>query len=360
MAAKLKKNKFIARAEREKRQSKWILIGTIVTGIAVLALVGYALVYEFGIKPNEAVLEVNGDKINRDTFRAEFLLRYDESTDPQTIASSVLNTLTNQLLTIQEAKDRGIEITDEDVQDTIYGYFGFYPDGTPTPYPSSTPDPEAEPTAELETEDAAVEPTAAPTPTPYTQELFDENYKLFLDQWEAQGVAEEEIFESIRRSMYMERLLNELRAEIPKVEDQVNARHILVETEDEANEVIDKLDQGESWEDLALEYSLDTSNSSNGGDLGWFTKDLMVAEFADAAFSMEVGEISDPVETQYGWHIIEVIGHQDQVLDQYTFEYRVQTVYQELLNEKLEDAVVEINQELVDEMLNSLFPGLIQ
>ncbi|MBN1267272.1 MAG: peptidylprolyl isomerase [Anaerolineales bacterium] len=364
MAAKIRKNKFLARAERERRQSQWILIGTIITGVAVLVLVGYALVYEFTLKPNQAVLTVNGEKISADGFRAEFLLRYDGESDPQTVASSVLNTLTNQLLTVQEAEARGFEITDQDVQDTIYSYFGFYPEGTPTPYPSRTPDPDAEPTAavEVDEEDAgdAAEPTPAPTPTAYTLEMFDENYQLFLDQWASQGIAEEDILESVRRGLYMDRLLNEFRAEIPKAEDQVWARHILVATEAEAQELLDRLDEDESWEDLALEFSLDTSNSANGGDLGWFTRDRMVTEFADAAFALEIGEISGPVETQYGWHLIEVLGHQEQVLDQYSFEYRVQAAYQEFLNTALEEAEVEINQEMVNEVLYSIFPGLAQ
>lgn len=87
---------------------------------------------------------------------------------------------------------------------------------------------------------------------------------------------------------------------------QVDASHILVEDEETANEVKEKLDNGEDFADLAKEYSKDTANAGNGGELGFFKKSDMAKEFSDKAFSMEKGEISDPVKTQFGYHIIKV------------------------------------------------------
>jgi peptidyl-prolyl cis-trans isomerase C len=88
-------------------------------------------------------------------------------------------------------------------------------------------------------------------------------------------------------------------------EQEVRARHILVETEDEAKAVLAELKKGADFAALAKSKSKDPG-SSEGGDLGYFTKDQMVPEFAEVAFKLEKGAISDPVKSQFGWHIIKV------------------------------------------------------
>jgi peptidyl-prolyl cis-trans isomerase C len=88
-------------------------------------------------------------------------------------------------------------------------------------------------------------------------------------------------------------------------EQEVHARHILVATEDEAKAIEAQLKAGADFAALAKEKSKDPG-AANGGDLGYFTKDQMVPEFADAAFKLDKGQISDPVHTQFGWHIIKV------------------------------------------------------
>lgn len=88
--------------------------------------------------------------------------------------------------------------------------------------------------------------------------------------------------------------------------DEVTASHILVSDEATAKEVLAKLKAGGKFEDLAKQYSIDTSNKDNGGSLGTFGRGEMVKEFEDAAFALKPGEISDVVKTQYGYHIIKV------------------------------------------------------
>jgi peptidyl-prolyl cis-trans isomerase C len=88
-------------------------------------------------------------------------------------------------------------------------------------------------------------------------------------------------------------------------EQEVRARHILVETEDEAKAVKAELDKGADFAELAKKKSKDPG-ASDGGDLGFFTKDQMVPEFSEVAFKLEPGKISDPVKSQFGWHIIKV------------------------------------------------------
>jgi peptidyl-prolyl cis-trans isomerase C len=88
-------------------------------------------------------------------------------------------------------------------------------------------------------------------------------------------------------------------------EQEVHARHILVETEDQAKKIEGELKKGADFAELAKKESKDPG-ASDGGDLGFFTKDQMVPEFSAAAFALEPGKISDPVKTQFGWHVIKV------------------------------------------------------
>jgi peptidyl-prolyl cis-trans isomerase C len=88
-------------------------------------------------------------------------------------------------------------------------------------------------------------------------------------------------------------------------EQEVHARHILVETEDEAKAVEEELKKGADFAELAKKKSKDPG-ASDGGDLGFFTKDQMVPEFSNVAFALEPGKVSDPVKTQFGWHVIKV------------------------------------------------------
>ena len=93
-------------------------------------------------------------------------------------------------------------------------------------------------------------------------------------------------------------------AKAQKPEPEVHARHILVPTEDEAKAALKRVKGGEDFAKVATEVSKDPG--SEGGDLGWFTRDRMVPEFADAAFKLEPGQISEPVKSQFGWHVIKV------------------------------------------------------
>jgi len=88
-------------------------------------------------------------------------------------------------------------------------------------------------------------------------------------------------------------------------EQEVHARHILVPTEDEAKAIEAELKKGADFATLAKQKSKDPG-AAEGGDLGYFTKDQMVPEFAEVAFKLDKGQISDPVKTQFGWHIIKV------------------------------------------------------
>lgn len=92
-----------------------------------------------------------------------------------------------------------------------------------------------------------------------------------------------------------------------KLEHRIRASHILLDDPDTAQMVLEKLQQGESFEKLAYQYSKDPSAKRNKGDLGYFVWGAMVPEFQEAAFQMEVGEVSPPVKSQFGYHIIKLV-----------------------------------------------------
>jgi peptidyl-prolyl cis-trans isomerase C len=89
-------------------------------------------------------------------------------------------------------------------------------------------------------------------------------------------------------------------------EQEVRARHILVASEDDAKKAAARVKGGEDFAKVAGELSTDPGSKTDGGDLGFFTKDRMVEPFAEAAFKMEPGQVSDPVQSQFGWHVIKV------------------------------------------------------
>jgi parvulin-like peptidyl-prolyl isomerase len=132
----------------------------------------------------------------------------------------------------------------------------------------------------------------------YKDAVFDEVHMSegdYLRLWAKPQVARQKVRDA-------------LVANIGQTADQVHAEHILVATEELANQIYaDVTTGGQNFEQVAKDKSTDTSTAPNGGDLGWFPKGVMVQGFEDAAFSTEPGQIHAPVQTQYGWHIIKVI-----------------------------------------------------
>jgi len=131
-------------------------------------------------------------------------------------------------------------------------------------------------------------------------ELTIENQRTGLLAGEALGrVGQEAVTDEAIRAAYEARFAD---AEPSR---EYNAAHILVETADEAQNLIDQLDEGADFAELAREHSTGPSGP-NGGALGWFDAAQMVAPFRDAVTEMEAGEVAGPVETQFGWHVVKL------------------------------------------------------
>jgi parvulin-like peptidyl-prolyl isomerase len=140
------------------------------------------------------------------------------------------------------------------------------------------------------------------------QERFNETIEGLNTEY---GITEQDMRSAFRSSLFQQKIINEVVGEVECTEEQVWAAHILVDDENLAEEIKSRLEDGEEWALMVSTFSTDVSNKNSAGDLGWFGKGTMVAEFEEAVFGMEIGEISEPVETQFGWHIIQKIGHED-------------------------------------------------
>ena len=125
------------------------------------------------------------------------------------------------------------------------------------------------------------------------------NEKVLLEEYLA-AEARKLVTEASMRALYDESVKQ------MKPEPEIRARHILVETEDAAKAVVTRLKAGEDFAKVAGEVSKDPGSGAEGGDLGYFTKERMVPEFSTAAFAMKVGDVSDPVKSQFGFHVIKV------------------------------------------------------
>jgi len=370
--------KFLAQKEREDRQKRIIIIATISVLVIVFALVAYGVVDRFVLTPKVTVIELEDQTINADQFEQQIkwrrrnlimdvdqmlmtfqqlggtpevfgyfeqqlMLAVNSLQQPLMIGQEVLQALTEDIILLVEAEKMGIVVDDIRIDKEIQEAFGYFAEGTATPAatlaPSSTP-------ATSDNQDGQPDPTATPLlqPTEYTEELFDNNYQEFLRSVQDIGITEETIRDIIKISIIRQEILEFVSADVAEEAEHVWIRHILVADEDTANEVIEKLADGQDFVDLAAEYSLDTSNKDAGGDLDWFARGAMVPPFEEAAFALDVGEISAPVQTDFGWHILESLGKDVLLLDPSAIQQlrnqaygnwmiEMETQYQPIVNE---------------------------
>jgi parvulin-like peptidyl-prolyl isomerase len=421
----IQNKKHLARLERERLQTRNIMIASAAVLVLVLGLILYGVLDQNVLQGRRPVAVVNGQAISADAYEQQVrygrysliqnaqqtyqfmqmfgsdpstqsqfvgqLQQINQQLSPELVGQSVLDQMVDDVLIRQEVKRRGITVSEAEVQAAFERAFGYFPNGTPTPtatlamrptstlsalqltalpptpteivFPTETVSDTAALTATVvptDTETAATtpeptaEPTALPEPTevltptatatPYTaegyQQVYQETVKNFKDTYNIDEAALRYLIET---EVYRDKLRTAVLADanLTNAEEQVWARHILVADEATAKTVIERLNAGEDFAALAAELSTDTSNKDKGGDLGWFGRGRMVAPFEEAAFALEVGEISAPIESQFGWHVIQVLGHEERPLDETAYQALQDKTFSDFLTSLKEAATID-------------------
>jgi peptidyl-prolyl cis-trans isomerase D len=315
-----------------------------------------------------------GDPTYASSF-ASYLEQIQSQLDPindTTFGSTILENMIQERIIEQEAKKVGITVSEAEIDASLQDSFNFFPNGSPTPTITPTdviysaegatqvalisPTPTATitltPTVTLEPTQTAtpLPPTATPIPTivgtetptpgptatetPYTFDGYQTQVANYETQLTDIQLTHQFLRNSVRSYLLRQKMIDYITADLKPEQEQVWARHILVADEATANTARERLVAGEDWNTVAAELSTDTATKDKGGDLGWFAKGVMDPAFEESAFSLAIGEISQPVQSAYGWHIIQAIDHAVRPLTDSEFTQYKQDTFTNWLNDK--------------------------
>ncbi|MFC5602390.1 peptidylprolyl isomerase [Sporosarcina koreensis] len=200
------------------------------------------------------------------------------------------------------------------------------------------------------------------------KEAFGDNFELYLQQ---QGITERFFEKNVKSQMLQKKMIDSLKVSdediakgVERAKTEVHARHILVDDEKTANEVLKKLKDGGDFAELAKEYSTEPVAQQTGGDLGWFGPGKMVQEFEDAVYALKKGEISEPVKTSFGYHIIELLETRKAETDKSEEEIKAEiedglkrVQFEEKLQELIKAADVDIKVDEFKKALDAYLPA---
>lgn len=304
----VKMRKFSTNIPKKEKRKKNNYATLAIIGIVILGAI--AAIWYFNTNkdlPKDSAAIVNGESITIQDINEQYE-RVPEEYKQFITKEMILNQSIDELLLLQEAKKEGISVTAEELSEVIDNLI-------------------AQSGLSKEDFDKTLEEQNL------TMEFLKDYYKkqLIINNLLNKTVISKIIVSSSEIEEYYNNNKNEF-----ITPEQVRARHILVESVDEADEILKQLNDGADFIELAKEKSTCPS-ASEGGDLGYFAIGQMVKEFEDAAFALEVGEISPVVETQFGYHIIKLL------------DKKPETAI------KLEDAMQDIEEKLKLEKQNTAF-----
>ena len=275
---------------------------------------------------------------------------------PEQFGQLVLDSMVEETVIQNTTNELGIVVTDEELEKAMEVAFGY--------------DSESE---EEASEDALYADQGEDGLS--AREEYEQRYQEYMDKFKIADITEEDFLEIQRVILISNALTDELTKDMVFSEDQVWARHILVEDGATALSIIEQLEDGsKTFEELAAELSIDTVSAASGGDLGWFGRGDMIELFEDAAFSLEIGEVSEPIQTDYGYHIIEVLGHEERTMSDADIETSKQEYFGIWLADQVATLAPEttINEEMMldntpsepsldsPEVIEALFPTTVE
>jgi len=365
---------------RDEERNRRLMIGLGAVAAVLIILIGAGLIQELVLKPSRPVATVNQARISSQSYRKRVLFDWIQSNnqvqDPQGSSVQVLDQMIDEELIREQARQRGITVSPDEVTEFIEKQFGYLRNPpTPTPVPAVPPTPVPSPTP-----GGSPTPTPLPTPTPVSLEAYQSAYKSYLERVGKAADFKEADFRALAElDLLRQKLYDAVTSDVPVTEEQVRAQHILVRiiepqptatplpegqpaptpdpsaqptpaprSADQALariiEAKQKLDAGGDFASLATEYSEDTGSKDQGGELGWFGKGRMVAEFEDAAFKLQPGQVSEPIKTQFGYHLIKVEERDPaRTIDEYTLQQKKYEAFQKWLTDLRTAATIERN-----------------
>ncbi len=310
-----------------------------------------------------------GDQTSQ-SYIQQYLSQIVSFMEPASLGQSALDFLIANQLIQQEADKRGISVTDEELNVALQDYFSYYPNGTPTPTETSIPvptstlnptqyalvtsTPTTAPTATITptpvitatatatasptptTVITATTPTATSTPlptaTPYTLQGFQTEFKNYMTTINSfAGLSESDFRWITRMQLLRQKVFEALTADIAHEQDQVWARHIVFSDQTKAQSIYDRLVKGENFETVATEVYSGTTSASPV-DLGWFGTGTLDTNAEGTVFKMQIGQISEPIQTASGWEIYQVLGHEVRPLTSTQYQQLQQTEFQKWID----------------------------
>lgn len=320
------------------------------------------------VEANNVSVEEAGNFVLQQQPFADY---WTELNTPDVMGLRVLDDMVDDRLVAAAAANLGISVTDADVQSYIDDFIGYDPEAvaligtdptatpeptiTPTPFVSPTPTVEptatTEPTATPTVEGATPIPTATATVTPAptevvptrsaseVQQSFESQKRtLIAEAARLSGASESAVLDVLRTRALRRAIADSLSGAAENETLYADVRHILVETEEQAQDVLAALEGGESFGDLARAASTDTGSGANGGELGWSPVSNYVEPFANAIRDAEVGAVVGPVESEFGFHIIQVRAKENREASDAEIERAKTLVFADWLAQVREDA----------------------